>query len=229
MTDTRRKIVESKGEEKISLPEDLDPRVERIITRLRESNPKVDYSLIIRAYKFAEIAHRDQTRKSGDPYISHPLEVAQILADFKVDPEVIAASLLHDVLEDTDTSEDTIKSEFGGEILNLVQGVTKLTHLEEELLPTDSDNREISNQANMIMAMARDIRVILIKMADRLHNMRTLQYLKPDKQVRIARETLTFFAPLAHRLGMSRLRWELEDLAFKRLYPDEYEELVQMV
>ena len=229
MTDTGRKIVEIKPEEQISLPEGLDPRVERIITRLRDSNPKTDYSLILRAYKFAEIAHKDQKRKSGDPYISHPLEVAQILADFKVDPEVIAASLLHDVLEDTDTNEEKLKNEFGEEILTLVQGVTKLTHLEEELLPTDSNDREITNQANMIMAMARDIRVILIKMADRLHNMRTLQYLLPDKQVRIARETLTFFAPLAHRLGMTRLRWELEDLAFKRLYPDEYEELVQMV
>jgi len=209
----------------------LDPRLDRILERLRKDNPKADLDTVVRAYEFASRVHTGQTRKSGDPYISHPVEVAGILAEFKIDVSVVAASLMHDVLEDAGNpaeEEARIQREFGEEILVLVQGVTKLSRLERELQPGAS-NEQIDNMANMIMAMARDIRVILIKMADRLHNMRTLQYLKPEKQVRIAHETLEFFAPLAHRLGMAAIRWELEDLAFKRLYPEEYEELVQMV
>ncbi|MCK4719451.1 bifunctional (p)ppGpp synthetase/guanosine-3',5'-bis(diphosphate) 3'-pyrophosphohydrolase, partial [bacterium] len=159
---------------------------------------------------------------------THPLEVAAILTEFRLDTAVVAAALLHDTLEDTDITEDDLRRNFSEEIVSLVQGVTKLSRLEAELRP-GATNEQADNMANMIMAMARDIRVVLIKMADRLHNMRTLQYLHPEKQVRIARETLEFFAPLAHRLGMGAIRWEIEDLAFKRLYTDEYEELVQML
>ncbi len=206
----------------------LDTIIERIIERFDQDKSGQDVGLISRAYAFAKKVHTGQTRKSGDPYLTHPVEVAAILTDFKLDVPVIAAALLHDVIEDTDTTEEQIRKEFGEEILTLVQGVTKLSRLEQELRPGES-TEQIDNMANMILAMARDIRVILVKMADRLHNMRTIQYLRPDKQRRIAQETLDFFAPLAHRLGMGALRWELEDLAFKRLYPEEYEELVQMV
>jgi guanosine-3',5'-bis(diphosphate) 3'-pyrophosphohydrolase len=219
------------GNKAVECDSKLDPRLERILARFQKDDGKIDLDTIIRAYEFACRVHEGQKRKSGDPYITHPVEVAGILADFRIDVPVVAAALLHDVLEDAKdpaAEEVRIRKEFGEEILSLVQGVTKLSRLEEELQPAKTDE-QIDNKANMIMAMARDIRVILIKMADRLHNMRTLQYLKPEKQVRIARETLEFFAPLAHRLGMGALRWELEDLAFKRLYPEEYEELVQMV
>ncbi len=209
----------------------LDPGLDRILDRFRKDTSKPNTDTIISAFEFASRVHKAQTRKSGDPYIMHPTEVAVILADFQLDVPVIAAALMHDVLEDADDPAEEarkIREEFGEEILILVQGVTKLSELEKDFQPTESDE-QVDNMAKMIMAMAKDIRVILIKMADRLHNMRTLQYLKPDKQCRIAKETLNFFAPLAHRLGMITIRWELEDLAFKRLYPEEYEELVQMV
>lgn len=206
----------------------LDPNLDRILQRFQSDNTKFHPELILKAYEFAKKAHAGQVRKSGNPYITHPVEVAGILADFKLDIAVIAAAILHDVLEDTNVKNDQLRAEFGDEILQLVLGVSKLSKLEKELNLSKSDE-QIENQANMIMAMARDIRVILIKMADRLHNMRTLQHLKPEAQIRISKETLEFFAPLAHRLGMGALRWELEDLAFKRLYPEEYEELVQMV
>ncbi len=206
----------------------LDSRLERILAHFEDDDRRFNPEIILRAYEYAGDAHEGQTRKSGDAYISHPLEVAAILADFKLDVPVIAAAILHDVIEDTDVTEEDVGREFGDEILALVQGVTKLSRLEQKLAPAKTDV-QADNQANMLMAMARDIRVILIKMADRLHNMRTLQHLKPDRQVAVARETLEFYAPLAHRLGMGAMRWELEDLAFKRLYPEEYEELVQMV
>jgi len=205
-----------------------DLRLERILSRFMEVGEQSDIDTIMHAYEFAAEAHKGQTRKSGDAYITHPLDVAAILADFRLDVPVVAAAILHDVLEDTDVTDEQLRKEFGDEILTLVQGVTKLSRLEQEMQPSPSDE-QVNNMANMLMAMARDIRVILIKMADRLHNMRTLQYLKPEKQRRIARETLEFIAPLAHRLGMSAIRWELEDLAFKRLYPEEYEELVHRV
>ena len=223
------RIVSRKGKDnEIVCDSGLDPRLEQILNKFDSDEKQVDPDLIVHAYEYAKKAHEGQTRKSGDPYICHPIEVAGILADFKLDVPVIAAALLHDVLEDTEIREEEIEKEFGKEILNLVQGVTKLSRLERELIPAKTDE-QIENQANMLMAMARDIRVILIKMADRLHNMRTIQHLKPDRQVAIARETLEFYSPIAHRLGMGALKWELEDLAFKRLHPLEYEELVQMV
>ena len=214
--------------DKASLLKKLDEKFQHILDHFKIDGSKVDPELVLHAWNYAKEAHKDQVRKSGDPFILHPLETASILADFRLDTPVIAAALLHDILEDTSVTEDDLLKEFGEEILHLVQGVTKLSRLEEELRPGVSD-KQADNMANMIMAMARDIRVVLIKMADRLHNMRTLQYLDPERQVRIAKETLEYFAPLAHRLGMGAMRWELEDLSFKRLYPDDYEELVQMV
>jgi len=219
------------GNNVLEIEASLDPRLRQVLDRIRQEKRDADIGTVIRAYQFADRVHTNQKRKSGDPYITHPVEVAGILAEFKLDVPVIAAALMHDVLEDAQTPEEEenrILKEFGEEILVLVQGVTKLSKLEKEFKPAESD-QQIDNMAAMIMAMARDIRVILIKMADRLHNMRTLQYLSPEKQRRIANETINFFAPLAHRLGMGAIRWELEDLAFKRLYPEEYEELAQMV
>jgi len=210
---------------------DFDPRLATVLNRIKSEKPDADIDVVIRAHKFAERVHQDQMRKSGDPYITHPIEVAGILAEFKLDVPVIAAALMHDVIEDAaepEVEEKSISEEFGEEILVLVQGVTRLGKLEKELKPAETD-RQVDDMAAIIMAMARDIRVILIKMADRLHNMRTLQYLNPEKQRRIANETISFYAPLAHRLGMGAIRWEIEDLAFKRLYPEEYDELVQMV
>jgi GTP diphosphokinase / guanosine-3',5'-bis(diphosphate) 3'-diphosphatase len=215
-----------------------DSRFDSVLERFKSDNPRFDPTLLNKAYNFAKTTHEGQKRKSGDPYITHPIEVASILTDFKLDEAVVAAGLMHDVIEETPEPQqnqriEELRATFGEEILGLVLGVTKLSKLEKELTPIKTDARrseeQVDNQANMIIAMARDIRVILVKMADRLHNMRTLQYLPSDRQVRIARETLEFFAPLAHRLGMGAIRWELEDLAFKRLYPEEYEELVHMV
>ena len=209
----------------------LDPRLDRILARFQKDKSDPDTDTILRAFEFADRAHKGKMRKSGDPFITHPLDVAGILADFKLDVPVIAAALLHDVIEDSEqpeVEEKGIRAQFGEEILLLVQGVTKLSKLEQDLQPAESF-READNIAKMVLAMARDIRVVLIKLADRLHNMRTLQYLEPEKQRIVAKETLDVYAPLAHRLGMAALRWELEDLAFKRLYPEEYEELVQMV
>jgi GTP pyrophosphokinase len=206
----------------------IDEKFENILEHFRKDGSDTDLEPLKTAFKIAREAHKNQVRKSDEPYITHPLEVAAILTEFRLDTAVVAAALLHDIIEDTDTTEDDLRVNFSEEIVSLVQGVTKLSRLEAELRP-GATNEQADNMANMIMAMARDIRVVLIKMADRLHNMRTLQYLHPEKQVRIARETLEFFAPLAHRLGMGAIRWEIEDLAFKRLYTDEYEELVQMV
>ncbi|MCX6646048.1 MAG: bifunctional (p)ppGpp synthetase/guanosine-3',5'-bis(diphosphate) 3'-pyrophosphohydrolase [bacterium] len=216
------------SKDEAALAKKLDEKFQHIIDHFKKEESKADLEPVMHAWDFARDAHKDQKRKSGDPFISHPLETASILADFRLDTAVVAAALLHDILEDTSVTEDDLRREFGEEILSLVQGVTKLSRLEEDL-PSGTSDKQADNMANMIMAMARDIRVVLIKMADRLHNMRTLQYLEPERQVRIAKETLEYFAPLAHRLGMGAMRWELEDLAFKRLYPEEYEELVQMV
>lgn len=211
----------------------LNSRFEALMERFRADNPKYSSDLLQNAYTYASMVHQGQFRKSHDPYMTHPLEVAMILADFKLDDQTIAASLLHDVIEETPDPNkqkriEEIREQFGDEILNLVLGVTKLSKLEKEL-PSAKSDQQTDNLASLIIATAHDIRVILIKMADRLHNMRTLQYLQPDKQKKIAEETLTVFAPLAHRLGMGRIRWELEDLAFKRLHPDDYEELVNKI
>ncbi|MDA8205429.1 MAG: bifunctional (p)ppGpp synthetase/guanosine-3',5'-bis(diphosphate) 3'-pyrophosphohydrolase [Thermaerobacter sp.] len=180
---------------------------------------------IMRALAFAQQAHRGQSRASGDPYVAHPLAVATILADLKMDAPTIVAALLHDVVEDTAYTLDDIEERFGSEVAQLVDGVTKLDRLEERT----REEEQAENLRKMFLAMAKDIRVILIKLADRLHNMRTLKHLTQDRVHRIAKETMEIYAPLAHRLGIFRIKWELEDLAFQHLHPDAFREMKELV
>ena len=199
--------------------------LENLITMIEEYNPQCDVELIIRAYQYAESAHEGQYRKSGDRYFSHPVEVAKILIQMQMDSSTIAAGLLHDVLEDTPNSYEKMKSEFGVEIAELVEGVTKLTKMSFE----NKEEKQAENLRKMFVAMAKDIRVVLIKLADRLHNMRTLKYQSDDKKKEKAHETLEIFAPIAHRLGISRIKWELEDLSLLYMDPDGYYALVEKV
>lgn len=187
--------------------------------------PNADLKLIRDAYDFASVAHKDQRRHSGEPFITHPLAVAEILAELQLDLVTIAAGLLHDVVEDTPISIDTVREVFGEEIALLVDGVTKLSRLEYKT----KEEQQAETLRKMFLAMAKDIRVILIKLADRLHNMRTLKHCPVDKQKDIARETLEIYAPLAHRLGIFRLKWELEDLALRYQEPEVYYELVKSI
>ncbi|MGM0602361.1 MAG: RelA/SpoT family protein [Bacillota bacterium] len=186
-------------------------------------NPDIDF--IRKAYKYAEDAHKGQYRVSGEPFVDHPLGVAIILADLELDVVSIVASMLHDVVEDTEVSSDDIAEEFGDEVAHLVEGVTKLTRMEFKT----KEDQQAESLRKMFVAMAEDIRVVLIKLADRLHNMRTLNYLKKEKRIEKSQETLEIYAPLAHRLGMSRIKWELEDLAFRYIHPDMYYELSHKV
>ncbi len=181
--------------------------------------------LVCRAFEFAYQLHRGQMRASGDPYIAHPVAVAGLLRSLGGDSAMIAAGFLHDVVEDTSVSADEIEAIFGAEVRHLVEGVTKLSKLNFD----SKTEQQAENFRRMFLAMAKDIRVIVVKLADRLHNMRTLQHLRPEKQVRIARETLEIFAPLANRLGIGRFKWELEDLCFKYLEPEAYSELKQLI
>ncbi|MFZ5633875.1 MAG: RelA/SpoT family protein [Bacillota bacterium] len=196
-----------------------------LVQKLIHYNPGADLSLLRRAYNFAEEAHRGQLRISGEEYITHPLSVAIILSELEMDLETLLAGLLHDVVEDTGATLDQIRKEFGDEVALLVDGVTKLGRLEYK----SKEEQQAENLRKMFLAMAKDIRVILIKLADRLHNLRTLRYQHEDKQKEIARETLEIYAPLAHRLGIYHLKWELEDLAFRHLYPDKYYELADRI
>ncbi|GGM72322.1 GTP pyrophosphokinase [Longimycelium tulufanense] len=189
----------------------------------RELHPKADLALLQRAYDVAEEKHRGQRRKSGDPYITHPLAVATILAELGMDTTTLVAALLHDTVEDTDYSLERLRTDFGDEVAHLVDGVTKLDKVK---LGAAAEAETIRK---MVIAMARDPRVLVIKLADRLHNMRTMRFLPPEKQARKARETLEVLAPLAHRLGMATVKWELEDLAFAILQPKKYDEIVRLV
>src|SRR3954468_2958310 len=197
----------------------LDP----LFQVIRANHPKADLSLVERAFHTAERYHRDQRRKSGDAYITHPLAVTTILAELGMTEATLCAALLHDTVEDTPYTLAQLSQEFGEEVALLVDGVTKLDKVKY------GESAQSETIRKMIVAMSRDIRVLAIKLADRLHNMRTLHYLRPDKQSRIASETLEIFAPLAHRLGMNTIKWELEDLAFGTLYPKVYDEIVRMV
>jgi GTP pyrophosphokinase len=187
------------------------------------SKPK-HLKLIRSAFDYAQSKHKDQKRKSGEPYIVHPRDVAITLAEYEVDPNTIVAGLLHDILEDTDTTYEEIKTEFGEEIADIVEGLTKLKQLQYQ---NSKVLQQAKNHQKMILAMAKDIRVILVKLSDRLNNMRTLAFLSDEKQTRISRETLDIFVPIAHRLGMYRLKAELEDLGFKYLYPFEYQDIAK--
>ena len=196
----------------------LDARFDELLEKLRRSRPGEDPWLVRRAYEIAAERHRSQVRQSGDLYISHPVEVAHILADICLDAPTLAAALLHDVVEDTELPLEKIRERFGEDTARLVEGVTKISRL--DLMAPEA--RQAENLRKMILAMVNDVRVVLIKLADRLHNMRTLEYVDPEKQQRIARETLDLYAPIAHRLGMSLFRNELEDLSFRYLDPDSF-------
>ena len=197
-----------------------------LIKTIRRYHPSDDISLVEKAYRVAADAHKDQKRKSGEPYIIHPLCVAIILADLEMDKETIVAAILHDVVEDTVMTLDELSKEFGSEVALLVDGVTKLTQLSWS---ADKVEIQAENLRKMFLAMAKDIRVILIKLADRLHNMRTLQYMKPEKQKEKAKETLEIYSPIAHRLGISKIKVELDDLALKYLEPDVYYDLAEKI
>jgi guanosine-3',5'-bis(diphosphate) 3'-pyrophosphohydrolase len=194
-----------------------------VINRLRESQAGSDTSVVERAFEVAERAHKGQLRKSGDPYITHPVAVAEILLDFGLDANSIAAALLHDTVEDTSYSQESLRKDFGLEVASLVDGVTKLDRL------TYGPTAEAETVRKMVVAMAKDIRVLVIKLADRLHNARTWQYVEPESAERKARETLDIYAPLAHRLGMNAVKWELEDLSFKYIEPKKFEEIERLV
>lgn len=194
-----------------------------VVQRLRDANKESEVGVVERAFIAAESAHRGQLRKSGDPYITHPVAVAEILVEFGLDPATIAAALLHDTVEDTSYSIDKLREDFGDEVANLVEGVTKLDRL------TYGPTAEAETVRKMVVAMAKDIRVLVIKLADRLHNARTWQFVEPESSARKARETLDIYAPLAHRLGMNAVKWELEDLSFKFLEPKKFEEIERLV
>ena len=194
-----------------------------LISTIKKSNKRTDIKTVIKAYNYAFSHHGEQKRKSGDPYIIHPLNVANIIAGLGLDTETICAALLHDVVEDTDVTRDDLVKEFGKEITEIVDGVTKL----QKIQYSDKKEEQVENYRKMFLAMGKDIRVILIKLADRLHNMRTLKYLTRDRQLAIAKETMELYAPLANRIGMYSLKWELEDLSFKYLNPDEYREILE--
>ncbi|MCA1608178.1 MAG: HD domain-containing protein, partial [Acidobacteria bacterium] len=200
-------------------------RIEDVIKKVERNRPNADVDLIRRAYLFSALHHRGQTRASGEPYLVHPLEVSDILADMRLDEVSVSTGLLHDVVEDTLVDLNTLKSYFGPEITKLVDGLTKIAHISN----LTRERQQAENVRKMVLAMTTDVRVVLIKLADRLHNMRTMRFLKPEKRARISQETLDIYAPIAHRLGMGKLRSELEDLSFQNLYPDEYKRLASEV
>ena len=196
-------------------------RIEDICEKVRQNHPQADLNLLRRAYLFSAREHKGQKRASGESYLVHPLEVANILADMRLDAVSVSTGLLHDVVEDTLADTDTIRKYFGGEVAHLVEGLTKIAHISN----VSREEQQAENVRKMLLAMVDDVRVVLVKLADRLHNMRTLEYLSPEKRRRIAQETMDIYAPIAHRLGMGKLRGELEDLAFRNLYPEDYREL----
>ncbi len=199
--------------------------LEELLAELATYSDGAEHELVERAFRFAAAAHEGQQRRSGEPFITHPVGVAKICAGLRLDEHTIAAALLHDVVEDTPTDLGTVREEFGEEVAQLVDGVTKLTRVQFQ----SREQAEAENYRKMVVAMAEDVRVILVKLADRLHNLRTIEYLGKQKQVQKAKEALEVYAPLAHRLGIHALKWELEDLSFQTLHPRKYEEIKAMV
>src|SRR6202140_2984251 len=200
-------------------------RFEDLLGKVRAYSPDADVELLRRAYVFSAFEHRGQVRHSGEPYLIHPLAVADFLADMRLDAVAISAGLLHDVVEDTLTTIERIQELFGPEVAHVVEGVTKISAIPF----SSSEERQAESFRKMLLAMVDDIRVILVKLADRLHNMRTLSHLPDDQRVRTAQETLDIYAPIANRLGMSKIKNELEDLSFKHLDPFAYEALTAKV
>src|SRR6184192_2500536 len=200
-------------------------RIEDICEKVRQNHPQADLNLLRRAYLFSAREHKGQKRASGESYLVHPLEVANILADMRLDAVSVSTGLLHDVVEDTLADAATLRQYFGDEVAHLVEGVTKISRIEF----VSPEVQQAENLRKMVLAMVDDVRVVLVKLADRLHNMRTLEYLSAEKRRRIAQETMDIYAPIAHRLGMGKLRGELEDLAFKNLHPEDYRELTNQM
>src|SRR5687767_8533450 len=200
-------------------------RIEDIVEKVATNHPQADLDLLRRAYLFSAREHKGQKRASGGSYLVHPLEVADILADMKLDEVSVATGLLHDVVEDTLVDLDKIHEYFGAEIAHLVDGLTKIAQISN----ISREEQQAENVRKMLLAMVDDVRVVLVKLADRLHNMRTLQYLSPEKRKRIAEETMDIFAPIAHRLGMGKIKNELEDLSFQYLEPEGYKSLLDQV
>ena len=201
-------------------------RLNDILDRVTAYHPDPDLDLIKKAYVYSAKVHQGQIRKSGEPYLVHPLEVAGLLAELKLDESSIVTGLLHDTIEDTLATKEEVSELFGGEIAELVDGVTKLSQF---TAANTQEEKQAENFRKMVVAMAKDIRVLLVKLADRTHNMRTLGAMKPEAQERIARETLDIYAPLANRLGIQWVKTELEDLSFKYLRPDEYEDIATRI
>src|SRR5919206_120951 len=199
--------------------------ISSLIEKVSSYGPEGTEELVADAYNAAHAAHRGQVRKSGEPFVYHPLATADVLAELRLDPTTIAAALLHDVLEDTGVTKEELSERFGDEVAEIVDGVTKLKRLPSGNL----EEAQAESLRKMIVAMSRDVRVIIIKLADRLHNMRTLAYLKRENQLKKATETLEIYAPLAHRLGIYSMKWELEDLAFATLHPRRYAEIKRLV
>ena len=196
-------------------------RIEDIVEKVSRNHQQADLDLLRRAYFFSAREHKGQKRASGEPYLVHPLEVANILADMRLDEVSVSTGLLHDVVEDTLVDLETIRTYFGDEVTLLVDGLTKISQISN----VSHEEQQAENVRKMLLAMVNDVRVVLVKLADRLHNMRTLQFLKPEKRKRIAQETMDIYAPIAHRLGMGKLRGELEDLAFQHLHPEDYRDI----
>ena len=193
-----------------------------MIQAVQRYTPSADMDVIEAAYRYADEKHKNQLRKSGEPYIIHPLAVAEIVAEIGLDTDAIAAALLHDCLEDTDASFEEVSRRFGETVAELVEGVTKLTRVQYSTM----EEQQMENLRKMFMAMSKDIRVILIKIADRLHNMRTLEFQTPAKQISKSMETMEIYAPLAHRLGMQKIKLELEDISLQFLDPDGYQHII---
>src|SRR5574341_1396246 len=196
-------------------------RFEDLVEKVRAYSPEADLELLRRAYVFSAFEHKGQVRHSGEPYMVHPLEVADFLAELKLDVVTVAAGLLHDVVEDTLTTPERIREKFGEDVAHIVEGVTKIGAIPF----SSSEERQAENFRKMLLAMVDDIRVILVKLADRVHNMRTLHHLPEERRVKIAQETLDIYAPIANRLGMSKVKNELEELSFRYLEPKAYESL----
>src|SRR5271167_1858562 len=196
-------------------------RFRELMKKLRENRPNDDLNLVKKAYEFSQKHHAGQLRASGEPYLVHPLEVGNVLADMKMDSVAIAAGLLHDSVEDTSVTAVEIRQEFGEQVAHIVEGVTKISKIDF----STKEEAQAENLRKMMLAMVDDIRVVLIKLADRLHNMRTLEHLAPERQQKIAKETLEIYGPIAHRLGMGKIRGELEDLGFRYIDPITYQQV----